>query len=140
MLFYLLLLFVPKSTFLKYYFRNTIRVSNSLDQDQARHVVRPDLCPSGLQKSSADDTSRRSQCGDLSSLVNIHYEYYNNRYYYEKIQTVGHLSRQECDFHTVIIKCTKLQISILRLGLAFYAIMHWKFRWTLHLLTTLCVQ
>ena len=34
-----------KSSFLKNSFRNTIRVSNSLDPDQARHTVGPDLGP-----------------------------------------------------------------------------------------------
>ena len=37
-------------------FRNTIRVSNSLDPDQARHFVGPDLGPNCLQRLSADDT------------------------------------------------------------------------------------
>ena len=32
-------------------------MSNSLDQDQARHFVEPDLGPNCLQKLSADDTS-----------------------------------------------------------------------------------
>ena len=31
-------------------FRNTIRVSNSLDPDQARHIVGPDLYPNCLQR------------------------------------------------------------------------------------------
>ena len=48
-----------KSTFSKNYFRNTIRVSNSLDPDQARHFVGSDLSPNCLQKVSADDTSRQ---------------------------------------------------------------------------------
>ena len=39
-------------------FRNTIRVSNSLDPDQARHFVGPDLGPDCLQRLSADDKSR----------------------------------------------------------------------------------
>ena len=39
-------------------FRNTIRVSNSLDPDQARHFVGPDLGPNYLHRLSADDTSR----------------------------------------------------------------------------------
>ena len=39
--------FFPKSTVSKNSFRNTIRVSNSLDLDQARHFVRPDIL-SGL--------------------------------------------------------------------------------------------
>ena len=37
---------------------NTIRVSNSLDPDQARRFVGPDLGPNYLQRLSADDTSR----------------------------------------------------------------------------------
>ena len=43
--------------FLKNSFRDTIRLSNSLDSDQARHYVGPDLGPNCLQKLSADDTS-----------------------------------------------------------------------------------
>ena len=39
-------------------FRNTIRVSNSLDPDQARRFVRPDLGPNCLQRLSADNRSR----------------------------------------------------------------------------------
>ena len=39
-------------------FRNTIRVSNSLDPDQARHFVGPDLGPNCLQRLLADDTRR----------------------------------------------------------------------------------
>ena len=34
-------------------------MSNRLDPDQARHFVGPDLDPNGLQKLSADDTSRK---------------------------------------------------------------------------------
>ena len=51
--------FFSKSTFLKNSFRNTIRVSNSLDPDQGRHFVGPDLGPNCLQSLSADDTSRQ---------------------------------------------------------------------------------
>ena len=40
-------------------FRNTISVSNGLDPDQDRHSVGPDLGPNCLQRSSADDKSRR---------------------------------------------------------------------------------
>ena len=36
-------------------FFNTIRVSNSLDPDQARHFVGPDLGPNCLQGLSADN-------------------------------------------------------------------------------------
>ena len=39
-------------------FGNTIRVSNSLDPDQNRHSVGPDLGSNCLQKLSADDTDR----------------------------------------------------------------------------------
>ena len=40
-------------------FRNTIRVSNNLDADQARRCVGPDLVPNHLQRLSADDASRQ---------------------------------------------------------------------------------
>ena len=39
------------------FFRNTIKVSNSLDPDQARHLVVSDLGPTYLQRLSASDTS-----------------------------------------------------------------------------------
>ena len=39
----------------KHSFRNTIRVSNSLDPDQNRHSIRPDLGLNCLQRLSADD-------------------------------------------------------------------------------------
>ena len=39
---------------------NTIRASNSLDPDQARSFIGPDLAPNCLQKLSADDIYRRS--------------------------------------------------------------------------------
>ena len=58
MLFCCLLIF-SESAFLKNSFKNTIRVSNSLDLDQARHFVGPDLGPNCLQRLSADDTSRQ---------------------------------------------------------------------------------
>ena len=51
--------FFSKSTFSKISFRNTTIVSNSLDPDQARHFVGPDLGPNCLQKLSADDTIRQ---------------------------------------------------------------------------------
>ena len=49
-------LFFSKSPFSKNYFRNTIRVSNSLDPDQVRHLVGPDLGPNCLQRVKADGT------------------------------------------------------------------------------------
>ena len=39
------------------FFRNTIKVSNSLDPDQARHLVVSDLGPTYLQRLSASNTS-----------------------------------------------------------------------------------
>ena len=46
-----------KSIFLNKSFRNTIGVSNSLDPDQAQHLVGPDLGLNCLQRPSAEDTS-----------------------------------------------------------------------------------
>ena len=37
---------------------NTVRVSNSLDHDEVRHFVGPDLSQNCLQRLSADDKSR----------------------------------------------------------------------------------
>ena len=51
--------FFSKSTFSNNSFRNTIRMPNLLDPDQARHYVRPDLGPKCLQRLSADDTRRQ---------------------------------------------------------------------------------
>ena len=45
--------------FSKNEFRNTIRVSNSLDPDQARHNIGPDLGPNYFTRLLADDTSRQ---------------------------------------------------------------------------------
>ena len=49
----------------------TIRMSNSLDPDQAQHFVWPHLVPSRLQKLSADDTSTGSH--RLEKYLNIQY-------------------------------------------------------------------
>ena len=54
--------FFSKSTFSKNSFRSIIRVSNSLDPDQAGQFVGPNLGPNCLQRSpegKADDTSRQ---------------------------------------------------------------------------------
>ena len=40
-------------------YHHSIRLSNSLDPDQARHFVGPDLDPNCLQRLSADNTSRQ---------------------------------------------------------------------------------
>ena len=50
--------FFSKLTTWKISVRNTIRVSNSLNPDRARHKVGPDLGPNCLQRLSADGTSR----------------------------------------------------------------------------------
>ena len=55
--------FFFKINFLKNPFRNTIRVSNSLDPDQTRHFVGSDLDPNCLQMLTADDTSRQRENG-----------------------------------------------------------------------------
>ena len=39
------------------FFRNTVKMSNCLDPDQARHFVGLDLCPDCLQNISAGDKS-----------------------------------------------------------------------------------
>ena len=57
MLFCRLLIFF-KINFLKNSFRNAIRVSNTLDPDQAQRFVGPDLDPNCLQRFSADYTGR----------------------------------------------------------------------------------
>ena len=57
--FYCRLLIFSKPNFSKNSFRNTIRVSNSLDPDQAQCLDGLDLVPNCLQKLPADDTSRQ---------------------------------------------------------------------------------
>ena len=49
---------LPKSNVFEKFFRNTIKVSNSLDTDQAPRFAGPDSVPNCLQKMSADDTRR----------------------------------------------------------------------------------
>ena len=66
--FYRLLIYFSKSSFSKKKGRNTIGVSNSLDPDQARHFVGPDLGPNCLQRFSADD-KEFTYCTCLLSLV-----------------------------------------------------------------------
>ena len=48
-----------KINLLKNSFRNTIRMSNSLDPDQARRFIGSDLGPNCLPRLSADDTGRQ---------------------------------------------------------------------------------
>ena len=51
--------FSSKLTFSKNSLRNIIRMSNSLDPDQAQHFVGPDLDPNCLQMLLADDKCSR---------------------------------------------------------------------------------
>ena len=51
--------YLSKSAVSKNSFRKDIKVSDSLDPDQARHYVGPDLSPNCLQRLSADDNSRQ---------------------------------------------------------------------------------
>ena len=53
-----LLIFFSKLTFSKNSFANNIRVSNSLDPDQARQNVTPDLGLHSLQTLSAEDSKK----------------------------------------------------------------------------------
>ena len=54
----------------------TVRVANSLDPDQARHYVGPDLSPNCLRCLSADDASRhrfRTVLSDnLHAILKLH--------------------------------------------------------------------
>ena len=47
-----------KINFLENSLKNTIRVSNNLVPDQAKHFVEPDMGPNCLQSLSADNTRR----------------------------------------------------------------------------------
>ena len=58
LLFCRLLIFFQIQHFHKNSLRNTIRVPNSLDPDQAGHSIGPDLGPNCLQKLSAGDTRK----------------------------------------------------------------------------------
>ena len=49
-----LLIFLKINFFKKNLLRNIVTVKNSLDPDQARHYVAPDLGPNCLQRFSAD--------------------------------------------------------------------------------------
>ena len=51
--------FLLSVDFFKISFTNTIRLSSSLDPDQARHFVWPELGPNCLQSLSADSTGNR---------------------------------------------------------------------------------
>ena len=61
--------FFSKYTFSKNSLRNTTRVSNSLDPDQDRHSVGPDLDPNCLLRLSADDAGKESVTVNLKIFV-----------------------------------------------------------------------
>ena len=68
---------------MKNYFRNTIRMSEGLDPDQAQCYVGPDPGPDCCQRLSADDTSRQRvkytcgylYSGYLSRVIDKEYEF-----------------------------------------------------------------
>ena len=65
--------------FLSKSFRNIIRVSNSLDPDHARRIIRPNLCPKCLQRLSADDTSRYGlKIGEIHQFLSCVVEFFLN--------------------------------------------------------------
>ena len=53
--------YLQRKLFSKNSFRNTIRVSNGLDQSQDQHYFSTDLSPNCLQRLSADENSRGKQ-------------------------------------------------------------------------------
>ena len=59
LLIFYILFFFSKITFFEKNIRNTIKMSNSLDPDQPRHFVGPDLGTNFLLRSSADDTGKQ---------------------------------------------------------------------------------
>ena len=61
--FYVICGFFFKSTFSKKSFRKTIRVSNSLDPDHARHSVGPDLGPTVCK--GYQQKSKTATCGEI---------------------------------------------------------------------------
>ena len=74
-----LLIFFSELTFSKNSFKNTIRMSNSLDPDQARIFFGPDLGPNCLPRLTADVIGRQrvnpgkevfgNNCPDMTSVV-----------------------------------------------------------------------
>ena len=65
-----LLMFIFKIDFFqKSSFENSIRAPNSLDQDQDRHLVCPDLGPNYLQRLSAIDTNRQRVRYNMNHII-----------------------------------------------------------------------
>ena len=60
--------FPPKLSFLNHSFRNIIiRVSNSMEPDQARHIFGHDPGPNCFQRLLADNTSKQVLFGKVRS-------------------------------------------------------------------------
>ena len=57
--------FFSKLTFFKKYFRNTSRVSNSLDPEEKGYSVRSDLCLNCLQGNQQTTIGKKFLLGDL---------------------------------------------------------------------------
>ena len=79
-----LLIFFSKSSFLKNSLRNTIKVTDSLDQDHARCFVGPDLGPNCLQRLSADDICRQGVNGSMSAVKEPKRNYISQFMYYKR--------------------------------------------------------
>ena len=68
--------FFSKSTVLNYFLRNTSRVSNSLEPDQAQHFVGPDLVLNCLQRLSADDGIKGTVILEIFLKLGFHFSLY----------------------------------------------------------------
>ena len=73
--FFVVCRYLSKLTFPKKSFNNIIRVSNSLDPDQAQSFVRLDLGPKCLQSSSADYKIRRKEIVSSSTSLTRKHTY-----------------------------------------------------------------
>ena len=67
----ILLFFLKKINFCENSFKKTIIVTNSLDPDQVRHFVGPDLAQNCLQWLSADNTSRQKKVKIVCVLTHL---------------------------------------------------------------------
>ena len=62
-----------KVNFVKNSFRNTNRVANNLDPNQARRFIRPDLGQNCLQRISAVNTSRQRVSKLFAAVISSQY-------------------------------------------------------------------
>ena len=94
--FYRLLLFFSKLIFSENSFRNTIRVTNSLDPDQDRHSVGPDLGPNFLRRLSANlifclvlvQTRKTGNCPDMPENLLIAIKHQNKQSYQQTTKVI----------------------------------------------------